>query len=81
MNHSRERMQQLVVEIRQRRAALLRAWDPRTLDRVAEELSRRFDFDSSLTRALIREELCERGNLLAANAKPGRTRLELKRQT
>jgi len=76
MVNPRDKLEQLLVEIRRRRSALLRAWDPQTLDRVAMELSERFVFDEALVRALIREEIGERGGAVSLH-KQTRTRSDL----
>ena len=73
---SRETLDELLVEIRRRRAALTRAWNSDILDRVARELSQRFPLEEPLIRSLIREELGERGGPPPTH-KPTRTRSDL----
>ncbi len=75
MPDSRDTLSSLLAEIRRRRSALTRAWNPQTLDRVATELSQRFFFDEALVRSLIRDEIGERPEVSIANQ--GRTRSDL----
>ena len=73
---SRETLDEVLVEIRRRRAALNRAWSSDILDRVARELSQRFPLEEPLIRSLIREELGERGGPPPTH-KPTPTRSDL----
>ncbi|MCR9165565.1 MAG: hypothetical protein ACE37F_00925 [Nannocystaceae bacterium] len=73
---SRKTLDELLVEIRRRRSVFTRAWTSEILDRIARELSQRFQLEEALVRSLIREELGERGGP-APTHKPTRTRSDL----